>query len=642
MPDVAAERLDAFAQMSSELYWELDAELRLAFVHGRVPEMLGVPSEVLVGRHYQEILENYVPITPSEAERWRSVHRALAERRPPAETAVIWNRPDGGTVLLNLRADPFYRDGAFAGYRGITRKVGGHRLQEHEAETQFRLATAQRMARLGCWRLDTDTGEIWGTEEYYRLLGLGARNAPMTKDVFSRLVHPPDRPRLREFQERILRDGGAGDLEYRIRRPDRRIVHCVCHAEALTDRSGRVVGLTGVMQDITERKLAEQAIRAHEARLARAQNLAHMGSWEWNVGTGALWWSDEQYRLFQVDPETFQPSFAAFLDLVHHEDRERIRDLARQFTRLASTRRPYEFRAIVAGEVRIFRGCTEGWRDLNNNRVISGTVQDITQQRAAEEALLAAKERAEYASRAKSQFLATMSHELRTPLNAILGFAETMSLGVLGPLDARYREYAQNIFESGAHLRDLIDDILDLSRIEAGVLELHEEEVGVGEIVEAVLRILRPRAEKGRVRLGDEVVPVPDVKADRRLMKQVLLNLAGNAVKFTPEGGEVKIATALRRRGGRGRPWLCVVVSDTGIGMAAEDIPRALEPFSQLEGPLPRRHEGVGLGLYLCRRMVEMHDGQLVLESTPGKGTVATVWLPPRRLLAETAREIAR
>lgn len=636
-----AGRLRDFADLTAGVFWELDSELRLVFLDGRVEEVMGVPPQALRERYFPDILAQSLRERDGAAgPGGQCVAEALAARRAFSHGGLEWLRPDGGASRISLAGKP-RADGGFIGALTLL-DDGGTQMQEAR-ETRFRLATAQRMARLGCWRRDLGSDVVWGTDEYYRLLGLDPRQAPIRPGDFLRLVHPADRDTVRAFQAALLEQGGGADVEYRVRRPDGDIIHCVCHAEVLRDGSGRVVGLTGVMQDISERRHHEHALRVHRARLRRAQSLAHMGSWEWNTATGELWWSEEQFRLFRVDPETFVPSLDAFLELVHPEDRPRIRGLAHRLDKLTRSREPYEFRAVVGGETRVFRGCTEGWRGLDGHLVVSGTVQDITDQRLAEEGLRAAKEQAEYASRAKSQFLATMSHELRTPLNAILGFAETMTMGLLGPLDARYREYAENIFESGSHLRALIDDILDVSRIEAGVLELSEESMPLGEVVEGVLRILRPRAEKGRVRLRDDVPELPGLYADRRLLRQVLLNLAGNAVKFTPEGGEVRIGARLRRRRGSRRDWLAIEVSDTGVGMEPEDIPRALEPFQQLEGPLPRRHEGVGLGLHLCRRMIDMHGGHLDLRSTPGKGTTAVVWLPPNRLQAETQkRRVAR
>jgi signal transduction histidine kinase len=256
-------------------------------------------------------------------------------------------------------------------------------------------------------------------------------------------------------------------------------------------------------------------------------------------------------------------------------------------------------------------------------------IAEVERRREIEGTLREAKEQAETASRAKSEFLANMSHELRTPLNAILGFSETIKAEVFGPVgNLKYREYLDNIRESGEHLLELINDILDVSVIDAGRLELREEVFPLAPMLESCLRLIRPRAEKGRLRLLNSADGTPlRLRGDARRLKQVVLNLLSNAAKFTPEGGEVAL-----RAGTAADGWLEIAVSDTGIGMAAEDIPRALAPFGQVEDALSRRHQGVGLGLHLSRTFAEMHGGRLTVESRPGAGTTVTVRLPPDRL----------
>jgi len=243
--------------------------------------------------------------------------------------------------------------------------------------------------------------------------------------------------------------------------------------------------------------------------------------------------------------------------------------------------------------------------------------------------LQSAKQDAETANRAKSQFLANMSHELRTPLNAIIGFAELIKDERFGPLgQARYVEYANDIFASGNHLLSLINDILDMAKIEAGRMELHEEEIAVAEIVEETARVLRHRAEEARVALSTSVDDaLPDLYADRRSVRQILLNLVGNAVKFTPAGGRVAIEAAVQAD--------CIEfrVSDTGIGIAPEHMALVLAPFGQVANEFTRGHAGTGLGLTLVRAIAGQHDAAFSLSSELGRGTVATIRFPPARTL---------
>ena len=245
------------------------------------------------------------------------------------------------------------------------------------------------------------------------------------------------------------------------------------------------------------------------------------------------------------------------------------------------------------------------------------------------EELLAAKLEAERASRAKSEFLASMSHELRTPLNAILGFSEVLQLEQFGPLGApNYREYAADIHGSGVHLLSIINDVLDMARIEAGRVELDESEVDLKETAQQCLPMLRERAAKGGVELRDELpADLPALWADARAVKQILLNLLSNAVKFTEPGGRVSMSAEFAADGG-----LALTVSDTGIGIAPEMQARVLEAFTQADGGRARRFEGTGLGLPICRGLVALHGGELRLRSAPGEGTAVTILFPAARV----------
>jgi signal transduction histidine kinase len=269
------------------------------------------------------------------------------------------------------------------------------------------------------------------------------------------------------------------------------------------------------------------------------------------------------------------------------------------------------------------------WEEKTGEGGIVSLYLDITDRKHAEDELRQAKEAAESANQSKSQFLANMSHELRTPLNAVLGFSEVMLSEIMGPLgDRRYHEYAKDIHDAGSHLLDIIDDILDMSKIEAGHFDLDAQWIDVADLVSETLRLIGARAREGGLTIVREIEPnLPPLYADLRSVKQILLNLLGNAVKFTPSGGKVTVAARLLPSRG-----LALSVSDTGLGIAAEDIPQALKPFGQIERALSRRHGGVGLGLPLSKHLAELHDGTLEIASEPGKGTNVSVYFPPARV----------
>ncbi|MCK9382504.1 MAG: response regulator [Sulfuritalea sp.] len=251
----------------------------------------------------------------------------------------------------------------------------------------------------------------------------------------------------------------------------------------------------------------------------------------------------------------------------------------------------------------------------------------------------------EDASRMKSEFLANMSHELRTPLNAIIGFSEMLRDGLLGDLSPQQKESVNDIFTSGQHLLSLINDILDLSKVEAGKMTLELEPLQVAALVQAGLQVVREQAMAHSVRLIAEVADdLGEVWLDGRKVKQILYNLLSNAVKFTPEGGEVRIAA--HRVGSQALPdggfehYLQLAVSDTGIGISAEDQARLFKPFTQIDSTLSRRYEGTGLGLAMVKQLAELHGGAVAMQSTPTVGSTFMVWLPWREVGLQPAAAI--
>ena len=244
-----------------------------------------------------------------------------------------------------------------------------------------------------------------------------------------------------------------------------------------------------------------------------------------------------------------------------------------------------------------------------------------------------AKDEAESASRSKSEFLANMSHELRTPLNAIIGFSDVMAGEKFGPLgNERYVQYVHDVGDSGRHLLSLINDVLDISKVEYGKLDLHEEAVDLAEIIDGSIRLMRQRAEAAQIALTADVeASLPQLWADERRLKQVVLNLLSNAVKFTPAGGSVSV------RAFAGKDGLRFAVRDTGIGMDAAGIELALRPFGQVDSSLARKYSGTGLGLPLSKAIAELHGGTLEIASRPGEGTDVTVAFPLHRIIAKRA-----
>jgi signal transduction histidine kinase len=271
----------------------------------------------------------------------------------------------------------------------------------------------------------------------------------------------------------------------------------------------------------------------------------------------------------------------------------------------------------------------------HGERFYDGFIEDITAERERERKLKDATESSLLATRSKSEFLANVSHELRTPLNAIVGFADMFVNQAFGPLGSdKYVEYSRDIHHSATYLQRLINDILDVSKAESGKVDLQEGLVDLGHLINSALRMVRDHADKKMLVLATEIDEhLPQLRADEGKMRQILINLLSNAVKFTEDGGRITVRARERMDGG-----MTIAVADTGIGIEDEDIPRALEPFVQLDTGLSRQFQGTGLGLPLASRLTELHGGRLDLQSRRGVGTVASVVLPQSRCVRPRPR----
>ncbi len=263
--------------------------------------------------------------------------------------------------------------------------------------------------------------------------------------------------------------------------------------------------------------------------------------------------------------------------------------------------------------------------------------RDVSEQKTREQELRHAKEEAEIANTSKSQFLANMSHELRTPLNAVIGFSSMIKEEIKGPLSDTYKSYAGDIHDSAHHLLAIINDILDISKLEAGKMDVYDEEISIEEIIPTAVRLVRHKADERKIVITTNIEKsFPDIYADQRMLKQILINLLSNAVKFNINGGKIDINATTHRSGAS------ITVSDTGIGMDSADIPHLLEPFAQADSSLNRTYQGTGLGLAITKSMVELHGGHLSIISAVGEGTAITITFPEDRVIRTGHAPISR
>jgi two-component system cell cycle sensor histidine kinase PleC len=379
-------------------------------------------------------------------------------------------------------------------------------------------------------------------------------------------------------------------------------------------------------RDITSIRAQEETLLRRQRQLAEAEAIGRMGHWHWTVGSDAIEWSDEIYRIFGVERGKFTPTLHQLDQLVYRRDIGRV---IQGFQRAIIERNDYDMEFRIKrpdGEIR-FINCEGRCEKDSEGEVVAlfGIMQDMTQRMLYERELHEAKDHAERAYAARTQFLANMSHELRTPLNAIIGFSEMMQRQLLGPIGTeKYLDYVDGIRQSGEHLLDLISDILDMSKIEAGKYDLNLEELNISKIVQLALHMMQGRAEEAKINIGADQITNDNLKivADRRALMQILLNLLSNAVKFTKPGGKIEVQCFERE------DYVSLKVSDNGIGIPANKLANIAKPFEQVSSSYARDHQGSGLGLAITKELAEMHGGGLFIESTLGKGTTVTVRLP--------------
>ena len=385
-------------------------------------------------------------------------------------------------------------------------------------------------------------------------------------------------------------------------------------------------------REIAEREQVESRLRSREKTLARAQRIARMGSWEWDIANDRITSSPENNRLFGRDRNAAPYSYDTVLRSVHPEDRERIDEIIKNAVAQGGAY-SCDYRILLpdGGERVIFEQADISCDDAGHPVLVTGINLDITDRYHAQERLRGAVHDAEAASEAKSQFLANMSHELRTPLNAIIGYSEILKEDALERGATSFIPDLDRINVSGRHLLELINDVLDLSRIEAGRTELFLETFELSPFLDEVAATVQALvAANGNRFTLDCPDDIGEIRTDVTKLRQILFNLLSNAAKFT-QNGEIRLQVSrfTDDASAGGAEWIRFTVSDTGIGIAPEDLETVFMAFERSEAGRSSRYDGTGLGLAICRYYCEMMGGVISVESKAGKGSVFTVRLPP-------------
>ena len=508
--------------------------------------------------------------------------------------------------------------------------------QSRQSENRFRLAV--EAARCGIWEWDLAADNVYLSDVTGIMFGWGGAGVVKGSDLIARI--DPQNRNLMIMALEGARSNGALDVSIAIP-GEVRPLWIDMRGQAVGDRDQNgFVRLSGVALDVSEERIAQIRAQRAEARLVDAINSVSDAFVLWDRRSRLVMWNRTFANTFRIEPTLLKPGSL-------REPIEGLISLAIRKTHSTPDDRKgvYEAELYDGRWMQISESTTkEGGRVLTfaditaiknqeemrrRNEVELKAIVDKLEIAHQQQAVLTkkyemAKVRAESANHAKSEFLANMSHELRTPLNAINGFSEIMAGEMFGPLGhPRYKEYSGDILSSGQHLLALINDILDMSKIEAGKMTMRFEAIDVSEVIDDTLRLVLQRAEKAGLKLKLLLPPhLPELEADYRALKQILLNLMTNAIKFTPPGGAITISATATEAS------LHIQVQDTGIGIDRKDMDRLARPFEQIENQMSKTREGTGLGLALTKSLIEMHSGRLEVDSELGKGTLVTIILP--------------
>jgi two-component system sensor histidine kinase/response regulator len=619
----SAHLLDTIANMTGLGAWELDVGSMTPLWSSHARQIFGMDRTGTIT--LTDFLEHFAH-----------------EARPILDAAFQTAVANGKSFDLTLPA--LRRDGARLWVRCVgdaevvddrtVRLSGAVQDVTQQYEAGLRLQRASRSSFQGHWEYDFGTDQVWCSEAYQQLLGFPPRERRVPASTFHAETHAADEAAVSAAFARHITDETPYDVQLRLRTAAGEWRWFRRRGAMERDKLGRITSLTGQLIDIHDERQAQVELREIRARFERAVEGSSDGLYEYDLISGATWYSPSvREMLGYVAEETFPGSI---LELTPPAERQSVEDAARQHVEQGM---PFDVMFPVRhrnGEDRWVRSRGRCERDEHGKPTyFSGSIQDITAQLKASAALVAATEEASAANRAKSDFLANMSHEIRTPMNGVLGMTELLLDTSLNPVQ---HEYAETIRTSATSLLGILNDILDFSKIEAGRLEVESVEMDVRDCVEDVATMMAVQAAAKNLEFIVNVDPAtPEwVLADPHRLRQILTNLAGNAIKFT-QAGEVVIE--VHNLGTRNdRALLYFEVRDTGAGMAPEVVEKLFQPFVQADASTTRHFGGTGLGLSIVKRLCELMGGSVSVVSRPGVGTAFAVTLPCEPLTTTTER----
>ncbi|PCI32195.1 MAG: hypothetical protein COB54_07990 [Alphaproteobacteria bacterium] len=599
-----------------------DVTGRMTSVNDKFCEISGYNREELLGRNHR-ILKSDQHDQAFYDDLWATISQGKIWH------GTICNRKkDGRDYWVKSTIVPFLDDRGRP-YKYVSARTDVTRLRQSEE----RLKRSQDFANIGNWDWNISTGKLYWSDNIWPLFGYDKDNMETTYDNFLAAIHPDDRDWIVEAIHNCVEHGADYNVEHRVVWPDGSSHWVQQSGDVVRDKSGSPVNMLGVVHDIDKRKRAELNLIERERLLHEAQALSHMGNWQANLITGKRLWSDEIYRIIGHEPGSVEPSAGYFFRLIHPDDQEQISTSKNWAYEIGL--KDIQYRIVLPdGTVRHVHDLGKVTRDPEGNVImLSGTLQDVTDRVKAEQDLIEAREEAENANRAKSQFLSGMSHELRTPMNAIVGFGQLLKMETEQPLNDSQKENVDEIIKASHHLLELINDVLDLAKVESGRIDLSLEAITYAEVINETRQLIMPLAQNRGITLNvthnnhdvtfEQLLEKQDtLRADRIRLKQVLLNLLSNAVKYNRENGQITIAC---NRGTDNKTR--ITITDTGKGLTGSQQAQLFKPFSRLQEE-NSDIEGTGIGLVITKDLIELMGGTIGLDSTPGVGSSFWIELP--------------
>ena len=616
------------AEATSDWFWQTDAEMRFTYFSERTEELGGFDPTRYIGRTRSDIAAEML-----DDPKWQKHFDDLERRRPFRNFEYEFRTSSGEVLVANISGKPvFDDDGNFKGYRGAGTNITERRRTQRALDaTERRFQDFAEVSSDWFWETDAENRFTYFSPRNREITGFDPSQyigrtrfeiSPLGVTPEAYAAHIDDLAHHRSFRDyRYGLKGAAGNY-----------LTISVSGKPVFDADGTFLGYRGTGTDITREVMIEKE-RDDERRLLQTilDNLPFPVSLN-DVGGYYLFANKVFEDWYGVAPADVIGRTAHDVLALDSDELARRQDMEYAATHSGTMESREVAKMLADGQIHHLVVTKFPVRDREGLITGFATIStDITARKKDELALLDMNQRLIAANRAKSEFLAHMSHELRTPLNSILGFSQIIREATFGADQSeRYREYAGDIHVSARHLLELITDILDIAKIEAGEITLEERAVDPRELIASCIRLvaqqLNGKLHVPKIEIDD---PALRLKADPRLVRQILVNIVSNASKFTPHGGDITIRVERAADGG-----MRISVNDSGIGMDADDIVRAMEPFGQVRHSPDIAHGGTGLGLPLSKKFAELHGGELVLESAVGKGTTVTISFPPGRTVA--------